>query len=85
MKLYGEGRLFLTDKVYKYIPEFNNNNKSTITIQNLLLHNAGLAPDHPDPVHSTKEQIMDWIYNCKLTYDIGTQMVYSDLSFILLG
>ena len=55
MKLYDEKKLTLDDKVYKYIPEFNNNNKSTITIQNLLLHNAGLAPDHPDPLHSTKD------------------------------
>lgn len=54
-------------------------------IQNLLLHNAGLEPDHPDPSHSTKEEIMNWTYNCKLAYEIGTRMVYSDLSFILLG
>lgn len=28
---------------------------------------------------------MDYIYNCKLDYPIGTKFVYSDLSFILLG
>jgi CubicO group peptidase (beta-lactamase class C family) len=71
--------------VYQYIPEFNNNGKNKIMIQNLLLHNAGLEPDHPDPSHSTKEEIMNWTYNCKLAYEIGTRMVYSDLSFILLG
>jgi len=28
---------------------------------------------------------MTWTYNCTLNYPIGTKMVYSDLSFILLG
>ena len=28
---------------------------------------------------------MHWTYNCSLSYPIGTKMVYSDLSFILLG
>ena len=33
----------------------------------------------------TKEMAMDWIYNCKLDAPIGSQFVYSDISFILLG
>jgi len=55
MRLYNESRFNLQDKVKKFIPEYDNNNKSDTTIQNLLLHNAGLAPDHPDPAHTSKE------------------------------
>ena len=47
MRLYDEKRISLNDPVVKYIPEMNNNGKEQITIKNLLLHNAGLAPDYP--------------------------------------
>lgn len=85
MRLYDEGKFQLNDPVIKYIPQYNNHNKSATTIENLLLHNAGLAPDHPDPAHTSKQDIINWTFNCSLTYPIGTKMVYSDLSFILLG
>lgn len=54
MRLYDEGRINTSDPVIKYIPEYNNHNKTSTLLENLLLHNAGLAPDHPDPAHSTK-------------------------------
>ena len=85
MRLYDLGRFDLDDPVIKFIPEYDSNGKESTTIKNLLLHNAGLAPDHPDPVHSSKYDIIKWIFNSNLTYPIGTKMVYSDLSFILLG
>jgi CubicO group peptidase (beta-lactamase class C family) len=47
MMLYEEGKLSISDSIIKYIPEMNNNGKDKITIKNLLLHNAGLAPDYP--------------------------------------
>ena len=54
MRLYDEGKFQINDPVIKYIPEYNNHGKGPTLIQNLLLHNAGLAPDHPDPQDSTK-------------------------------
>jgi serine-type D-Ala-D-Ala carboxypeptidase len=47
MKLYDMGLLNLDDQWVKYVPEGNNNGKDKITIRNLLLHNAGFAPDYP--------------------------------------
>jgi CubicO group peptidase (beta-lactamase class C family) len=70
--------LGLEDKLIKYIPEAHNNGKEDITIKNLLLHNAGLAPDYPFPddskynVNITKDVLLDWTYNCELAYPIGT-------------
>lgn len=54
MKLYEEGKIQLSDLVIKFVPEYNNNNKSSTTIENLLLHNAGLDEDSPDMDHDTK-------------------------------
>ncbi len=85
IRLCDEGKINVNDPVIKYIPEYDNHDKRPTLLENLLLHNAGLAPDHPDPAHSTKSQILNWTFNCNLTYPIGTKMVYSDLSFILLG
>lgn len=79
------GLIGVDDLVIKYVPEYNNNGKQATTIKNLLLHNAGLIPDYPGNAPDNKKQVMDWLYNCKLNYTIGTQFVYSDLSFILLG
>ena len=42
MKLYEAGRIGLQDKMVKYIPLADNHGKGEITIENLLLHNAGL-------------------------------------------
>ena len=85
MQLVDDGLISINDYVVKYIPELNSNGKQLIQISNLLLHNAGLAPDVPPSFIKTKEMAMDWIYNCKLDAPIGSQFVYSDISFILLG
>jgi CubicO group peptidase (beta-lactamase class C family) len=85
MHLYDDRKLNITDPVSKFIPEYDNNMKRNTTIQNLLLHNAGLLPDYPGALPATKDEVMTWIYFCKLDYPIGTKFVYSDLSFILLG
>lgn len=85
MHLYDDKKLGIDDLVSKYIPEYDNNMKRATTIKNLLLHNAGLLPDYPGTLPATKEEVMQWVYMCKLDYPIGTKFVYSDLSFILLG
>lgn len=45
MKLYDTGRLRLTDKVSQYIPSLRSSNKKNITIEELLFHESGLAPN----------------------------------------
>ena len=85
MHLVDKGLIQVDDLVTKYIPEYGNHGKEGTLLRNLLLHNAGLLPDYPSPLHNTKDEVMKWTYNCTLDYPIGTKMVYSDLSFILLG
>jgi beta-N-acetylhexosaminidase len=42
MKLYDEGKIKLTDTLGKFIPWVRGTNKSNLTIQNILLHQARL-------------------------------------------
>ncbi|MBM4158014.1 MAG: serine hydrolase [Ignavibacteria bacterium] len=80
------GKIDLNDPVIKYIPEFDNNGKNTISILNLLLHNSGLKAWIPFyKTCKTKEDVMNTIYNIGLDYPTDTRCVYSDLNAILLG
>jgi beta-N-acetylhexosaminidase len=47
MALFDDGKIKLTDLVSKYLPELEETNKSNITIEKLLLHEAGLVPFIP--------------------------------------
>jgi hypothetical protein len=49
------GEIDINDQVTDFVPEYANNGKQNTTIKNLLLHNAGLLEDHPDPVPNSKE------------------------------
>ncbi len=86
MKLYQEKKINLTDKVSDYINEFANNGKEGITILNLLLHNSGLTAFIPFyKTLSTREEVLNAIYNTRLEYRTNSKFLYSDLNAILLG
>lgn len=86
MKLYQEEKIDLNDKVAKYIPEFANNGKENLNILNLLLHNSGLKAFIPFyKYYTSREEVINAIYNAVLDYEPDTKFVYSDLNAILLG
>ncbi len=86
MNLVDEGKIGLDDRVSKYFEEFSTDEKSEITIQHLLLHSSGLPPFriYVDKLQE-RSAIVEAIKNEPLTYPPGTEYVYSDLGFILLG
>lgn len=86
MKLYEWGLIKLDDKLIKYVPQANNHGKDQITIRNLLLHNAGLAADYPfGPVPNiSRSDLVNWFYNMSLSYQIGSKMIYSDISMVFM-
>lgn len=86
MKLIDQGTLSVDDKVWKYIPEFDTEEKSAITIADLLLHESGL-PAFRVYVDELKDRksIIEAIKNEPLIYEPGTEYRYSDLGMILLA
>lgn len=85
MLLEERGELKLTDRLFKYFPEFSDAEKDHLTLEDLLRHRAGLASgSRPLP----GEEILAYVKRISaapLTYAPRTQTVYSDLSMILLG
>jgi beta-glucosidase-like glycosyl hydrolase/CubicO group peptidase (beta-lactamase class C family) len=58
MKLYDEGRLDLNKPLGQFLPWVRNSNKSELTVNDILLHQAGLKsyiPFYRETIDSTKE------------------------------
>jgi uncharacterized protein YbbC (DUF1343 family)/CubicO group peptidase (beta-lactamase class C family) len=86
MLLVERGKLKLDDKVAEYIPEFSNNGKEDITIEQLLVHSSGLIPDNPmADFEKGWESAAAKVYDLKPLFAPGTEFKYSDNNFILLG
>ncbi|HKP11814.1 MAG TPA: exo-beta-N-acetylmuramidase NamZ domain-containing protein, partial [Blastocatellia bacterium] len=84
MLLVERGRLSLADPVSLYIPEFAQNGKERVTIEQLMTHRAGLPPDNEiaDYVGVTVKPLEE-IYKLRPVYDPGTRFSYSDVGFIV--
>lgn len=81
--LLEKGKIKLYDNVSSYLPEFKYDN---ITIFDLLTHTSGLPADVSKAyMIKSREELMEKIFNLELKYQKGTNIVYSDIGFILLG
>ena len=84
------GQLDLDAPVARYIPEWATGPqpewRARVTLRHLLTHTSGL-PAHEDFYKTVKapQEMMAAICAVPLAYEPGTQSVYSDLGFILLG
>ena len=88
-----EGKVKLDDPIQKYLPTgvtapvFKGKN---ITLLDLATHRSGF-PDQPDNKPSdelkpyTVQDMYDWLSNYKLTYAPGSQWLYSNIGFGLMG
>ena len=86
MILVEQGKLRLNDTVGKYIPEIQDENAKKITIQQLLTHVSGYAPDFDLKEKWTgREGMLQALYKEKPRTPPGTKFVYSDIGFIVLG
>ncbi len=86
MQLIERGKLSLSDKVSSIFPAFAQNDKETITVQDLLLHRSGLIPDNAmSDYQDGPEKAWERICELKLVAPIGTAFKYSDVNFIVLG
>jgi len=88
MILVEEGKLLLSDPVVKHIPAFapEGGDRAKVTIEHLLTHRAGLPPDDPlDLYTGTPDEIFARKYQQPLKSAPGSQFVYSDVGYEVLG
>ncbi len=86
MQLVENGKLNLEDPVVKYWPEFKTNGKDRITVRDLLTHYSGLRPAlDSKPKWSGYDTALRMIEEEKPVFPPGTNFIYSDINFIILG
>ncbi|HEX8557881.1 MAG TPA: exo-beta-N-acetylmuramidase NamZ domain-containing protein, partial [Pyrinomonadaceae bacterium] len=86
MILVERGRLRLADPVSRYIPELKGEGRERITVEHLLTHRSGYAPDFDlaEP-WSGHEEMLKRLYAEPLRSAPGARFVYSDIGMIALG
>lgn len=86
MILADRGKLDIHDPVAKYLPEFGQNGKQDITIEDLLLHRGGLTPDNDIADYDQgPEQAWKNIFAMSPRWPPRTRFAYSDVGYIVLG
>ena len=86
MLLAERGKLRLTDKAAAHWPEFGENGKDRITIEQLLTHTSGLIGDNPEKDYlDGKAKALERICQLKLIAEPGERFIYSDVGYIVLG
>ena len=101
MLLVREKKIRLDDQVTRFIPMFGVYGKSATTLRHLLNHSSGLPawkPYYQEIVKSekagrinflgsraAKNYVFEQIHREEPLHPAGTQSVYSDLGFIILG
>lgn len=85
MILVEQGKLRLQNPIAEYLPEFAQNGKGSITVEDLLVHRGGLIPDnalkdYEDGVEKAWERLF-----ALPTDEPGKRFIYSDVGFLTLG
>jgi len=84
--LIEEGRLRLSDRVSRHLPEFSGPGKDAVTIRHLLTHTAGLRPSLDlAPDWTGAQEAVQRAAAEDLQSPAGEQFIYSDIGYILLG
>ncbi|HEV7902222.1 MAG TPA: exo-beta-N-acetylmuramidase NamZ domain-containing protein [Pyrinomonadaceae bacterium] len=86
MILVERGQVRLNDPVSRYLPELKDGGRERITIEQLLTHRAGYAPDFDLGEQWTgSDEALKRLASERLQNPAGTRFVYSDIGFIALG
>ncbi|HEV7396022.1 MAG TPA: exo-beta-N-acetylmuramidase NamZ domain-containing protein [Pyrinomonadaceae bacterium] len=86
MILVERGKVRLSDPLSHYIPEITGEGRERITIELLLTHRAGYAPDFDLKERwSGYDEAIKRLIKEPLRNQPGSRFVYSDISFIALG
>lgn len=86
MILVERGKVRLTDPLSNYIPEIKGEGRERITIELLLTHRAGYAPDFDLKDRWTGyDEAIKRLIREPLRNPAGARFVYSDINYIALG
>ncbi|HEU4795667.1 MAG TPA: serine hydrolase, partial [Pyrinomonadaceae bacterium] len=86
MILVERGKVRLHDPVSVYIPELKGEGRENITIEQLLIHRSGYAPDFDLRERWTGyDEAIKRLIKEPLRNPPGTRFIYSDIGFIALG
>src|SRR5256885_6948239 len=86
MILIEQGKIRLGDSVVQFIPEMKGEGRDAITIEDLLTHMTGFAPDFDLRDRWTGyDEAIKRLYREPLHSQPGTRFVYSDINYIALG
>jgi serine-type D-Ala-D-Ala carboxypeptidase len=85
MQLVESAEISLEDYAFTFLPRLMGTRRE-ITIKQLLAHTAGF----PGPVSfyqfcHNREELLDAVFSTELAYAPGTNRIYDDISFVLLG
>ena len=73
MELYDLGSGNLTRKISAVLSDFNNNGKSSLTLDNMLLHNSGFPSEYTAAFPATPALLLKNIEGLKLNYTLETK------------
>ena len=86
MILVEQGKVRLSDPVVQFIPEMKGGGRDAITLEHLLTHTAGFAPDFDLRERWTGyDEAIKRLYREPLRNQPGARFVYSDINYIALG
>jgi CubicO group peptidase (beta-lactamase class C family) len=85
MLLSAEGKLLMSDRVAKYLPDFSANAKGGVLVRDLLRYSSGLPVDNQKVDTDDLDAIWAFMLETPLEYPIGSSVEYSDLGFRILG
>jgi len=84
--LIERGKLKLADPAAKHWPAFGQQGKERITVEQFLLHTAGLIADNPLADYTEgRAKALENICRLKPLAEPGKRFVYSDVNHIVLG
>src|SRR6266853_2323650 len=86
MILVEQGKVRLSDPVVEFIPEMKGGGRDAITLEQLLTHTAGFAPDFDLRERWTGyDEAIKRLYGEPLRHPPGARFLYSDINFVALG
>jgi CubicO group peptidase (beta-lactamase class C family) len=85
MQLVERGQLALDDRACEFVPQLRRPPKDRITIAQLLAHTAGFPGGEPLRPYASCDDVLNAIFAMDLVYPPGSERIYDDPGYILLG